>query len=102
TAWNNRIAIDATISRALEPVGITEIAFIDKLVDLGCRIEDLCLETVARSLIGQARYQPNARWVDAPGIVDCSSYVGWVLAQVGIWLPRYTLELLDVGQSVAL
>ncbi len=55
---------------------------------------------IARSQIGQSAYRLGARTQEAPDAVDCSSFVKWVYGQVGIWLPRRTIQQLQVGEPV--
>jgi cell wall-associated NlpC family hydrolase len=55
----------------------------------------------ARELIGVAKYKRGADIRDAPNVVDCSSLMKWIYTQMGIWLPRHSIDMRDyVKESV--
>ncbi len=56
---------------------------------------------LARSLVGKSEYRRGARPEQAPNIVDCSSMVKWIYGQMGIWLPRYTIDQRESGRVVS-
>lgn len=60
------------------------------------------LITLARQCIGASQYRRGARPSEAPEIVDCSSFVKWLYAQRGIWLPRRSIQQRELGEAVNL
>lgn len=56
---------------------------------------------IARALIGKSEYRRGARPQQAPQVVDCSSMVKWIYGQMGIWLPRYSIDQRGEGRIVA-
>lgn len=56
--------------------------------------------SVARELVGKARYRRGACLSEAPAVFDCSSFTKWVYGQCGIWLPRRSIQQSLVGVAV--
>ncbi|OGL72858.1 hypothetical protein A3F28_02835 [Candidatus Uhrbacteria bacterium RIFCSPHIGHO2_12_FULL_57_11] len=56
----------------------------------------------ARQCIGTSRYRRGARPSEAPTVVDCSSFVKWLYAERGVWLPRRSIQQRELGEVVAL
>ena len=50
------------------------------------------LVNFARDYSERARYRRGVSIQKAPTIVDCSSFMKWLYAQRGIWLPRYAIQ----------
>lgn len=70
--------------------------------DFGCRPRADETMELARSLIGNSEYLYTATVDQAPGgKVDCSSFVKWLYAERGIWIPRNAYEQAQVGNPVA-
>jgi len=57
---------------------------------------------LARQCIATSRYRRGARLFEAPAIVDCSSFIKWLYAQRGIWLPRRSIQQRELGEAVNL
>lgn len=55
---------------------------------------------LARQCIGTSQYQRGARLSKAPAIVDCSSFVKWLYAERGIWLPRRSIQQRELGEMI--
>ncbi|MDO8590089.1 MAG: NlpC/P60 family protein [bacterium] len=55
---------------------------------------------LARQYIGTSQYRRGARPSKAPAIVDCSSFVKWLYAQRGIWLPRRSIQQRELGEVI--
>jgi len=56
---------------------------------------------LAKKLLGR-RYKYGADLKEAPRFFDCSSFVCYLFQQVGIKLPRCTIEQIDVGKEIPL
>ena len=57
---------------------------------------------LARQCIGISQYRRGARPSEAPTVVDCSSFIKWLYAQRGIWLPRRSIQQRELGEVVNL
>jgi cell wall-associated NlpC family hydrolase len=57
---------------------------------------------LARQCIGVSQYRRGANPSEAPVIVDCSSFMKWLYAQRGIWLPRRSIQQREYGKVVNL
>jgi phenylalanyl-tRNA synthetase beta subunit len=57
---------------------------------------------LAKSLKDKAKYKYGASTTfSAPGEFDCSSFIKWLYRQMGINIPRVTIEQIDLGQEIA-
>lgn len=66
----------------------------------GFRVIDADIVGKARRLVSESRYRRGARMVEAPGVVDCSSFVKWLYAERGIWIPRRAIQQRKTGEAV--
>lgn len=82
-------------------LGMPDVAALDVLRELGFRTEPFDPIAIARYWIGKARYRRGARVGEAPGTVDCSSFVKWVYGECGLDLPRRTIQQVMVGKRVS-
>ncbi|WKZ24691.1 MAG: NlpC/P60 family protein [Patescibacteria group bacterium] len=57
---------------------------------------------LARQCIDRSKYQRGARLCEAPNIVDCSSFIKWLYSQIGIWLPRRSIQQKELGEEISL
>lgn len=73
-----------------------------RLNNLGYSITVVEPVTIARSVLGIAQYRRGARLREAPTTFDCSSLVKWVYGQMGIWIPRRSIQQRRLGRPVAL
>ncbi|MEK7139271.1 MAG: NlpC/P60 family protein [Patescibacteria group bacterium] len=73
---------------------------VDILETLGFRVVAVDLIALARQCVGTSRYRRGARLSQAPAVVDCSSLTKWLYAQLGIWLPRRSIQQRDLGFDV--
>ena len=55
---------------------------------------------LARKRVGSAKYRRGARLFEAPEIFDCSSFIKWLYAQRGIWLPRRSIQQRELGETI--
>ncbi|OHA32242.1 MAG: hypothetical protein A3B09_02455 [Candidatus Taylorbacteria bacterium RIFCSPLOWO2_01_FULL_43_83] len=58
--------------------------------------------SLARQCISASRYRRGARLYEAPAVVDCSSFIKWLYAERGIWLPRRSIQQREFGKVVSL
>lgn len=70
------------------------------LVRMGFRVIDVDCIALARQCMGTSLYRRGARLLEAPAVVDCSSFVKWLYAQRGIWLPRRSIQQRAFGEVV--
>jgi hypothetical protein len=70
------------------------------LASLGFRVIDVDLVRLARSQIGVSGYLRGALPADDPEEFDCSLFVKWLYAQRGVWLPRRTIQQIDLGAAI--
>jgi len=70
------------------------------LTEKGFKIVEVDIISIARQCIGISQYRRGARPSEAPVIVDCSSFVKWLYGQLGIWLPRRSIQQRELGETV--
>ncbi|MEK7649998.1 MAG: NlpC/P60 family protein [Patescibacteria group bacterium] len=58
------------------------------------------IPTIARGFVGKAKYRRGARLSKAPSVFDCSSFMKWLYAERGIWLPRRSIQQREVGTFI--
>lgn len=63
---------------------------------------DVDIIALARECVGSSQYRRGARLYEAPGVFDCSSFIKWLYAQRGIWLPRRSVQQRELGEAVTL
>jgi hypothetical protein len=68
----------------------------------GFKEVDVDMIALARECIAISRYRRGARSLEAPAVVDCSSFVKWLYGNRGIWLPRRSIQQRDVGELVTM
>lgn len=68
----------------------------------GFVLVEVNIVALARQCIGTSQYRRGARLFEAPAIVDCSSFIKWLYAQRGIWLPRRSIQQRELGELVNL
>jgi len=68
----------------------------------GFKIIKVDIIALARQCIGTSQYRRGAKSSEAPSVVDCSSFVKWLYAQRGIWLPRRSIQQLNFGRITGL
>jgi cell wall-associated NlpC family hydrolase len=68
----------------------------------GFVLVDVDVVALARQCIATSRYRRGARLIEAPAVVDCSSFIKWIYGQRGIWLPRRSIQQRDIGEVINL
>lgn len=97
-AVGNRCAV---IVRSLQ-LPISREETLTTLTQKGFTSVEVDIVALARQCIGTSRYRRGARLFEAPAIVDCSSFIKWLYAQRGIWLPRRSIQQRELGEVVNL
>lgn len=80
------------------PIRPTEL--FRELKKLGIHCHEFNLVHTARQCIGM-RYRRDALRSARPQTFDCSTLVQYVYAHAGLWLPRYTHLMVNLGDAVA-
>ena len=70
------------------------------LVRKGFKVVDADIVALANSFVGNAPYRRGARIREAPYVFDCSSFIKWLFAQQGIWLPRRSIQQREYGRRI--
>ncbi len=81
---------------------ISDLETLALLASMGFKVIEVDLVQIARSRIGVSRYRRGARLIDAPDVFDCSSFMKWLYAHRGVWLPRRTIQQIELGTAVPL
>lgn len=66
------------------------------------RPAELDLIELARAKLGTGRYSLGADPAKAPRTVDCSSFIQWVYAQIGMQIPRASIDQRFCGEEIPL
>jgi len=64
------------------------------------KVVDVDIIVLARECIGVSKYRRGARLYEAPGVFDCSSFIKWLYAQRGVWLPRRSIQQRELGETI--
>lgn len=70
------------------------------LISKGFTILNVDIIALAQECVGVAKYRRGARLYEAPEVFDCSSFIKWLYAQRGIWLPRRSVQQRELGEMV--
>src|SRR3989338_8448371 len=95
-AVGSRCAIDLNCLN----LSVSRKTVLDILNQNGFMEVDVDMISLARQCIGVSKYRRGARPSEFPNIVDCSSFVKWLYARRGIWLPRRTIQQRQYGETV--
>ena len=68
----------------------------------GFVLVEVDIVALARQCISTSQYRRGARFSEAPMTVDCSSFIKWLYAKRGIWLPRRSIQQRELGETVNL
>lgn len=71
------------------------------LESLGFTLLEVDLPGLARSQIGRAQWRRKALPKEAPHVVNCSTFIKWLYAELGIWLPRRAIQQREFGMPVS-
>jgi hypothetical protein len=81
---------------------IAEEQVLKILIDNGFKVIDVDVVNIARQCIGRSIYRRSAAPSEAPATVDCSSFIKWLYGQLGIWLPRRSIQQRQLGEHIHL
>ncbi len=95
-AVGNRCAVN--ISSLNLPVSDEEALVV--LTGKGFKILNIDLLSLALQCIGTSLYCRGAKPSEAPAVVDCSSFIKWLYGQLGIWLPRRSIQQRELGVPI--
>ncbi len=95
-ASGRRVAVD--INSWQLPLPTDEI--LKRLRQSGFTIREIDVSKFALSSVGRSVYRRSAPFVEAPLAFDCSSFVKWLYAERGIWIPRRCLHQFSAGAPV--
>jgi hypothetical protein len=70
------------------------------LLKINFKVLDVDLLEIARSCIGKSTYRRGSSIHSAPQQFDCSSFTKWLYAQMGIKLPRRSIQQRELGDTV--
>lgn len=70
------------------------------LLEQGFVPENRDIVKQARSCIGLSQYRIGCQYALAPETMDCSSFVKWLYAECGIWLPRLSIQQREYGRII--
>lgn len=68
----------------------------------GFTLVEVDIIALARQCVDTSQYHRGAKPSEAPAIVDCSSFMKWLYAMRGIWLPRRSIQQRELGEAVNL
>lgn len=97
-AVGNRCAVILNSLRL--PISREEILII--LKHKGFTVVEVDIIGLARQCISTSQYRRGAKLFEAPAVMDCSSFVKWLYAKRGIWLPRRSIQQRELGEIVNL
>ena len=88
-------------------VPVSDEQALEILVAAGFSVVEVDIMRIARRCIPLSRsgfihYRRGARMVEAPWVVDCSSFVKWLYGRRGVWLPRRSIQQSERGWPVKL
>jgi hypothetical protein len=92
---NDRLAVDFEDLKL--PISLNESIAI--LSTYHIEVSFLNIVEIARSRIGNSIYKRGAAFDQWPGQLDCSGLTKWVYGQMGIWIPRYSIDQLSYADE---
>lgn len=67
----------------------------------GFKIIDVNIITLARDRIGKSTFKRGSYPNLAPSVVDCSGFTKWLYGQMGVWIPRRSIQQSEYGMTVS-
>lgn len=81
---------------------VSREAILEMLKRKGFIVREVDMIGLARKCVGTSTYRRGARLSEAPAVVDCSSFMKWLYAMRGIWLPRRSIQQRKLGEAIPL
>ena len=97
-AVENRVAVVLSEFR----LPISEECALEILCQGGFRQVRVDVCEIARARVSVVQYRRGARMCEAPQVMDCSSMMKWVYGQMGICIPRRSIQQRALGRRVSL
>lgn len=79
---------------------VTTDKCLELLTKIGITFEIKNIVEIARSRIGKTVYKRGAHPREWPEVMDCSAFTKWSYGQLGVWLPRYSIDQRDLGLRI--
>ncbi|MBI5530752.1 MAG: C40 family peptidase [Candidatus Doudnabacteria bacterium] len=98
--WHQSVGDKIAVNLASLKLPISDSAALDILESMGFLRCDMSVTAIARGLVGKSQYRRGANPYLAPEIVDCSSMTKWIFGEIGIWMPRHSIDQRDMGRRV--
>ena len=95
-ASGRRIAVDVDSWHL--PIPTSEI--LNRLRQSGFALREINMSKLALSCVERSVYRRGVAFSEAPRAFDCSSFVKWLYAERGIWIPRRCLHQFSAGLPV--
>ncbi len=95
-AVGNKCAVDFTDFN----LSITTEEVLAILWQKGFRGVEIDLVDSLRKHVGSSRYRRGAYISQAPFVMDCSTLTKWAYGQIGIWLPRHSIDQRAMGRQI--
>jgi peptidoglycan endopeptidase LytE len=97
-AVSNRCAVHLPLLN----LPISDTKALEILESKGFKVLEVDLIVLARQCIKMSTYHRGAKPLEAPTVVDCSSFIKWLYGQRGIWLPRRSIQQRELGIPVTI
>lgn len=81
---------------------ITDDRALEILKEKRFTIKETDIIKSARTCIENSIYRRGAKLFEAPAVFDCSSFVKFLYAQLGIWIPRRSIQQREFGKVILL
>ena len=92
----NRLAVDFEVLNL--PCSVEQAQKL--LQDQGVEFQQVEIMKVAREHLGRALYRKGVKMSEAAGTFDCSSFTKWTYAQLGVSIPRFSIDQQEFGEQV--
>lgn len=66
----------------------------------GFETDDVDIVNEAHAHVGKAAFKLGASTLQAPQVVDCSSFTKWLYGRKGVWIPRLAVQQYDFGNPI--
>lgn len=95
---NQRALLDLDACAAM--MKITPAQFLSVISELGWSIVSIDLPTLALSYNNTGYYRLRSRPQEWPEYIDCSGFIKYLFAQMGVLIPRMAIDQRDFGEPI--